>query len=210
MVLQDPDAATGRSRLKRVVLIGDHHQLPPVVKNAAFQKYSRLDQSLFARFVRLGVPVTQLNMQGRARPKIADLYRWRYEALGDLSAVADAKYTAANPGFAHAFQFVDVADLNGVGESSPMPYYIQNLAVRAPPTERAPRNAARERQTRAQRARSTRATARGRPVWPWTLLPRARARRPPVACHPRDCACHLPFGRRRRRNSSWPPSCTCG
>ena len=168
MVLQDPDAATGRSRLKRVVLIGDHHQLPPVVKNAAFQKYSRLDQSLFARFVRLGVPVTQLNMQGRARPKIADLYRWRYEALGDLSAVADAKYTAANPGFAHAFQFVDVADLNGVGESSPMPYYIQNLAVRAPPTERAPRNAARERQTRAQRARSTRATARGRPVWPWT------------------------------------------
>ena len=33
MVLQNPDPATGRSRLKRVVLIGDHHQLPPVVKN---------------------------------------------------------------------------------------------------------------------------------------------------------------------------------
>ena len=87
MVLQDPDAATGRSRLKRIVLIGDHHQLPPVVKNAAFQKYARLDQSLFARFVRLGVPATQLDQQGRARSSMADLYRWRYDSLGDLPEV---------------------------------------------------------------------------------------------------------------------------
>eukprot|EP00967_Tisochrysis_lutea_P140492 scaffold256776_cov28-Tisochrysis_lutea.AAC.1 len=40
MVLQNPDAATGKSRLKRVALIGDHHQLPPVVKNLAFQKWA--------------------------------------------------------------------------------------------------------------------------------------------------------------------------
>jgi hypothetical protein len=51
------------SRLKRVILIGDHHQLPPVVKNMAFQKYSHLDQSLFTRFVRLGTPYVQLNAQ---------------------------------------------------------------------------------------------------------------------------------------------------
>ena len=37
MVLRDPDAATGRSRLERVVLIGDHHQLPRGVKNTASQ-----------------------------------------------------------------------------------------------------------------------------------------------------------------------------
>lgn len=55
----------GNSRLKRVTLIGDHHQLPPVVKNMAFQKYSHLDQSLFTRFVRLGVPTVQLNAQVR-------------------------------------------------------------------------------------------------------------------------------------------------
>ena len=53
----------GVSRLKRVILIGDHHQLPPVVKNMAFQKYSHLDQSLFTRFVRLGTPYVQLNAQ---------------------------------------------------------------------------------------------------------------------------------------------------
>ena len=53
------------ARLKRVVLIGDHHQLPPVVKNMAFQKFSHLDQSLFTRFVRLGTPYIQLNAQVR-------------------------------------------------------------------------------------------------------------------------------------------------
>ncbi|KOO28512.1 intron-binding protein aquarius [Chrysochromulina tobinii] len=130
IVLQNPDAATGKSRLKRVVLLGDHHQLPPVVKNAAFQKYSRLDQSLFARFVRLGVPATTLDMQGRARPGLANLYRWRYAALKDLPRVTgtDGAFALANGGFAYDFQFVDVGELNGVGESSPSPFYIQNLA----------------------------------------------------------------------------------
>eukprot|EP00971_Amphidinium_carterae_P285035 5658332-Amphidinium_carterae.1 len=47
MLLQQSDR--GVSRLKRVMLIGDHHQLPPVVKNRAFQKYGHLDQSLYAR-----------------------------------------------------------------------------------------------------------------------------------------------------------------
>ena len=47
----------------------------------AFQKYSHLDQSLFARFVRLGVPTIDLDMQGRARPSIAELYNWRYKVM---------------------------------------------------------------------------------------------------------------------------------
>lgn len=67
-----------RNRLKRVILIGDHHQLPPVVKNVAFQKYCHMDQSLFTRFVRLGTPYIELNAQGRARSSIAKLYNWRY------------------------------------------------------------------------------------------------------------------------------------
>nr|POF00453.1 intron-binding protein aquarius [Quercus suber] len=51
----------GYAWLKRCILIGDHHQLPPVVKNMAFQKYSHMDQSLFTRFVRLGIPYIELN-----------------------------------------------------------------------------------------------------------------------------------------------------
>jgi len=60
---------------------------------------------------------------------MADLYRWRYKQLGDLPSVhSEARFRLANPGFEHAFQLVNVQDPHGVGESSPLPYYIQNLA----------------------------------------------------------------------------------
>jgi len=119
--------ATGKaSRLKRVVLIGDHNQLPPVIKNTAFQKYSKMDQSLFTRFVRLGVPYIELNAQGRARPDIASLYNWRYRALGDMEHVKTRPaFVAANAGFAHEFQLVDVPNAS---ESEPTAYFYQNLA----------------------------------------------------------------------------------
>jgi intron-binding protein aquarius len=67
LLLQNPEQ--GRVRLKRWIMIGDHHQLPPVIKNMAFQKYGNMEQSLFARFVRLGVPTVELDAQGRARPR---------------------------------------------------------------------------------------------------------------------------------------------
>jgi len=67
-------SVSGRSRLKRLCMLGDHNQLPPVVKNASFSKYSNLDQSMFARLINLEVPYIQLDKQGRARPEIKDLY----------------------------------------------------------------------------------------------------------------------------------------
>lgn len=79
MLLQNPDPVSGKSRLKRVVLVGDHHQLPPVVQNMVFSKYSHLDQSMFLRFVRLGIPTIDLNMQGRMRPELSALWSWRYK-----------------------------------------------------------------------------------------------------------------------------------
>jgi len=118
----------GVSRLKRVMLIGDHHQLPPVVKNRAFQKYGHLDQSLYTRFVRLRTPTVDLNLQGRARPDIADLYSWRYRGLGNLPMVlTDPSYRVANPGLSHEYQFINVDDFDGQGEFQPTPFFYQNL-----------------------------------------------------------------------------------
>ncbi|XP_040869024.1 RNA helicase aquarius isoform X3 [Glycine max] len=117
----------GHARLKRCILIGDHHQLPPVVKNMAFQKYSHMDQSLFTRFVRLGIPYIELNAQGRARPTIAKLYNWRYRDLGDLPSVKEEViFNRANAGFAYDYQLVDVPDYLGKGETTPSPWFYQN------------------------------------------------------------------------------------
>ena len=154
MLLQDMDSVDG-SRLKRVVLIGDHHQLPPVVKHPAFQRYSNLDQSMFMRFVRLGVPFVQLDQQGRSRPEIAALYSWRYalkndssSGLGNLQIVqsgGNTEYSVANAGFAHTYQLIDVPGkwyrhlyeaplklsfvlaFQGKGEFCPTPHFYQNL-----------------------------------------------------------------------------------
>ncbi|XP_068993772.1 RNA helicase aquarius [Neodiprion pinetum] len=127
LLLQNPQ--DGYNRLKRWIMIGDHHQLPPVIKNMAFQKYSNMEQSLFARFVRLGVPTVDLDGQGRARPSICNLYNWRYKKLGNLCHVERSpEYLIANAGFLFDFQLINVEDFNGVGESEPSAYFYQNLA----------------------------------------------------------------------------------
>lgn len=127
LLLQTPH--DGFNRLKRWIMIGDHHQLPPVIKNMAFQKYSNMEQSLFTRFVRLGVPTVDLDAQGRSRPSICELYRWRYKTLGNLPHVLNLpEYKKANAGFWFDYQLINVEDFNGVGESEPNPYFYQNLA----------------------------------------------------------------------------------
>lgn len=121
-------ASSSATRLKRVCLIGDHHQLPPVVKNQSFSKFSHLDQSLFTRLIRHGVPSIDLNRQGRARADIAKLYSWRYRDLGDLDNVLSRPdFQVANTGFAHTYQFIDVEDFEGRGESTPTAYFYQNM-----------------------------------------------------------------------------------
>ena len=101
-------------------------QLPPVIKNMSFQKYSNMEQSMFSRFVRLGVPTIQLDAQGRARPSLCQLYKWRYKSLGDLPHVMQwPDYRVVNPGMLYDYQLVDVGDFNGVGETEPTPHFIQ-------------------------------------------------------------------------------------
>ena len=124
LLLQNPDH--GSNRLKRWIMIGDHHQLPPVIKNMAFQKFSNMEQSLFTRFVRLGVPTVDLDAQGRSRPSICNLYNWRYKNLGNLPHLHRLpEYRLGNPGLFFDFQLVDVQDYNGVGESEPNPFFYQ-------------------------------------------------------------------------------------
>uniref|UniRef100_A0A4W3HYW8 RNA helicase aquarius n=1 Tax=Callorhinchus milii TaxID=7868 RepID=A0A4W3HYW8_CALMI len=127
LLLQNPE--DGFSRLKRWIMIGDHHQLPPVIKNMAFQKYSNMEQSLFTRFVRLGVPTVDLDAQGRARASLCNLYNWRYKKLGNLPHVQLLpEFRTVNAGLVYNFQLINVEDFNGVGESEPNPYFYQNLA----------------------------------------------------------------------------------
>eukprot|EP01133_Synstelium_polycarpum_P013350 gene13350-15703_t len=123
--LQAP-AFSERNRLRRLVLIGDHNQLPPVVKNAALQRFSHLDQSLFGRLIRLGVPHIQLDAQGRSRASIAELFNFRYKGLTNIPS---ADSTIANTGFFYETQIVNVDESHGLGgESEPMPHFYQNLA----------------------------------------------------------------------------------
>lgn len=121
------ESQDNKNRLKRVILIGDHHQLPPVVKNTAFQQYGNMEQSMFTRFVRLGVPTVQLDKQGRARPSLANLYNWRYNNLQDLDKVKVDPYTKANAGFTFDYQMVNVDQFQNQGETEPVPYFYQNL-----------------------------------------------------------------------------------
>ena len=131
LMLQGVDVVTGHG-LKRVTLIGDHHQLPPVVKSPVLAGVGNLDQSMFARLIRLGVPAVVLDAQGRMRPSLRSLFGWRYPELGDLSHVAspgpDSAFAAeSNPGFALPFQVIDVPDYQGEGERTPSSYFYQNL-----------------------------------------------------------------------------------
>lgn len=114
--------------LQRVVLLGDHLQNSPIIQSLAFRHYANLEQSLFSRLVRLGVPTITLDQQGRARPSIAKLYQWRYPSLTNLPHVTNSpEYLTANAGFKYDFQFINVPDYKGQGEREPTPHFVQNL-----------------------------------------------------------------------------------
>ncbi|KAF4510388.1 hypothetical protein G6O67_002277 [Ophiocordyceps sinensis] len=118
----------GQMPLQRVILCGDHFQNSPVIQGLAFRHYANLEQSLFSRLVRLGVPTITLDRQGRARSSIAKLYAWRYSNLGNLADVqSQAEFQQANAGFKFDFQFINVPPYKGRGEAEPTPHFIQNL-----------------------------------------------------------------------------------
>ncbi|KAJ1503061.1 hypothetical protein HMI54_002450 [Coelomomyces lativittatus] len=109
-------------RLKRVVMIGDHRQLPPVVQCPSLQAMA---DSLFVRLIRLGVTTISLDQQGRTRKSICELYHHVYPGLGHLPVVETM--VDANPGFLLEYQFINVLNYRGQGEIQPEPHYYQNL-----------------------------------------------------------------------------------
>ena len=126
LALQKAKDVDGHSRLKRIVMIGDHNQLPPVVKNQTFSKFCNMDQSCFARLVRSGVPNIVLDAQGRSRKEISKLYSWRYKKLDDLPHVStERRFQLANAGLAKVAQFIDCSSF--AQETCPNPHYFQNL-----------------------------------------------------------------------------------
>ncbi|KAK9470806.1 P-loop containing nucleoside triphosphate hydrolase protein [Dipodascopsis tothii] len=126
LTLQSTEA-TGQNPVGRIVLLGDHVQNTPAVARAVFAKGAHMDQSLFGRLLRLGVPATTLDAQGQARPAIADVYSWRYAGLANLPPVEADEFAQANAGLRHELQFVNVDDYNGGGEAEPSPGFFQNL-----------------------------------------------------------------------------------
>lgn len=121
-------SAAPESRLKRVVLCGDHLQNSPIVQNNAVRQYANLEQSLFLRLIRLGVPHILLDAQGRARASLSDLYKWRYPALHNLPHVLTSpEFIRGNAGLQYDYQFIDVPDYKGKGETEPSPHFLQNL-----------------------------------------------------------------------------------
>ena len=58
---------TSLKTLKRVILIGDEKQLPPVITNPLLMHHVGLHVSLFARLIKLGAKTVNLNFQGRTR-----------------------------------------------------------------------------------------------------------------------------------------------
>ncbi|KAM7452649.1 hypothetical protein BLSTO_06615, partial [Blastocystis sp. subtype 1] len=113
-------------RLKRVVLLGDVHQLPPIVQSATLAHACGLDQSLFARLIRLRVPTVQLDAQGRCRPALARLFAWRYEHLRNLPTALPETATRANACLRYVCQVVDVEDYANQGEVSTTDHSVKN------------------------------------------------------------------------------------
>ena len=132
LVMQESNGLIGGAKstggLQRVILVGDHLQNSPIVRHPGLRDYAHLEQSLFQRLIRLGVPHTTLDAQGRSRPSIAALYKWRYPSLTNLPLTSTLpEFTGANAGLKNEYQFISVPDYKGTGESQPMAFSYQNL-----------------------------------------------------------------------------------
>lgn len=116
MALQKSSFDTGNSatdhQLRRIILIGDHNQLPPIVQSHYLSQTCKMDQSLLERLIKVGTPYVQLNAQGRCRPELAQLFSWHYSGgLQNMDHVLNRReFKLANAGFSYVTQFINIED----------------------------------------------------------------------------------------------------
>ncbi|XP_072165890.1 NFX1-type zinc finger-containing protein 1-like [Diadema setosum] len=78
------------SSCQQLILIGDHQQLRPKPNVYMLAKKYHLDISLFERLINNGFPYTQLQLQHRMPPQIADVMRKHfYDVLDDNDSVKE-------------------------------------------------------------------------------------------------------------------------
>ncbi|CAD2098402.1 conserved Plasmodium protein, unknown function [Plasmodium vinckei] len=117
-----------KSKLKRIIFVGDSNQLPPIIKNKYIKNYANYEQSLYKRFLRLDLPSIYLNEQGRMRNEICNVYKYFYSKyniqIENLDCINKDKFLKDfNPGFTYTYQFIHVKS----EEYTPVPYFYQNL-----------------------------------------------------------------------------------
>ncbi|ETB56423.1 hypothetical protein YYC_05569 [Plasmodium yoelii 17X] len=117
-----------KSKLKRIIFVGDSNQLPPIIKNKYIKNYANYEQSLYKRFLRLDLPSIYLNEQGRMRNEICNVYKYFYSKyniqIENLDCINKDKFLKNfNPGFTYTYQFIHVES----EEYTPVPYFYQNL-----------------------------------------------------------------------------------
>eukprot|EP01031_Cornospumella_fuschlensis_P026999 gene26999-32619_t len=81
------------SRIKHLIMIGDHKQLRPKLQSYTLKKESGngidFDVSLFERLVLAGYPYATLQVQHRMRPEISSLIKCTYPDLQDHTTTLD-------------------------------------------------------------------------------------------------------------------------
>lgn len=121
-----PLVASLPQKIRRLILVGDElnrskcrAKFDPVASD------SNVEQSLFERLIRLGVPVVNLK-------QVDQRMQLRQLLLNPVDVVQDPIDPAliaadSNPGFGFSQQFIDCPEFLGQGETEPAPGVFQNI-----------------------------------------------------------------------------------
>ena len=100
-----------QSTIQQVVLVGDHKQLRPIVRNYPIARECKLDLSLFERMANNNIPVHNLTNQRRMVPEISQFVRPLYRQLIDDPCLKPRKMLCGG-----SKEIRDAGDIPGLGK----------------------------------------------------------------------------------------------